>query len=208
MAETRHTREQLKTWTVPQISRYLKDCGVVVGADEGRKDQLVDKVLYASLMGLEVLQDENQLIDNITQKRKEKLTLEGILLPPPESIDKNWLRGSEYLPDTTYCDLEGYFQGNKVMKALAEGKSFFVSGHVPSAEYNGISNDVRFCYVRGEVVPQTRITEKPYTVWVCLQTETGTVVTAECKCLAGLGEVKHGHNKTCTSRIHYRGKKQ
>ena len=41
MAETRHTRERLKTWTVPQLSRYLKDCGVAVGADGGRKDQLV-----------------------------------------------------------------------------------------------------------------------------------------------------------------------
>ena len=60
------------------------------------------------------------------------------------------------------------------MKALAEGKSLFVSGHVSGVEYNGISNDVSFCYVRGKVVPQTRITEKPYTVWVCLQGETGT----------------------------------
>ena len=138
------------------------------------------------------------------------------------SIDKNWLEGSEYLPDTTYCDLEEYFQTNNVMKALAEGKSLFVSGHVSGVEYNGISNDVSFCYVRGKVVPQTRITEKPYTVWVCLQGETGTVVTAECKCLAGLGEsckhvaallhyieqeVKHGHNKTCTSKVQYWGKK-
>ena len=28
MAETRRTREQLKTWTVPQLGRYLKDRGV------------------------------------------------------------------------------------------------------------------------------------------------------------------------------------
>ena len=48
------------------------------------------------------------------------------------------------------------------MKALAEGKSLFVSGHVSSVEYNGISNDVSFCYVRGKVVPHTRISEKPY----------------------------------------------
>ena len=41
MAETRHTKERLKTWTVPQLSRYLKDRGVEVGADGGRKDQLI-----------------------------------------------------------------------------------------------------------------------------------------------------------------------
>ena len=222
MAETTDTREELKTWTVPQLSRYLKDRGVAVGADGGRKDQLVEKVFYASLLALEVLPSENQLSDDIAKRRKEKLTLDGVLLPPPESIDKNWLEGSEYLPDTTYCDLEEYFQTNNAMKALAEGKSLFVSGHVSGVEYNGISNDVSFCYVRGNVVPQTRITEKPYTVWVCLQGETGTAVTAECKCLAGLGEsckhvaallhyieqeVKHGHNKTCTSKVQYWGKK-
>ena len=31
------------------------------------------------------------------------------------------------------------------MKALAEGKSLFMSGHVSNVEYIGISNDVSFC---------------------------------------------------------------
>ena len=84
MAETRRTREQLKTWTVPQLSRYLKDRGVAAGK----------KFFYASLLGLEVLPNENQVIDNIAQRRKEKLTLDGVLHTP------------EYLSDTTYCDLE------------------------------------------------------------------------------------------------------
>lgn len=69
MAETRHTSERLKTWTVPQLRRYLRDRRVVVGADGGRKVQLVDKVFYESLLGLEVLLNERQLIDNIAQRR-------------------------------------------------------------------------------------------------------------------------------------------
>ena len=37
------------------------------------------------------------------------------------------------------------------MKALAEGKSLFTSGYVSNVEYNGMSNDVSFCYVRGRL---------------------------------------------------------
>ena len=74
MAGTTDTREELKTWTVPELSRYLKDRGVAVGADGGRKDQLVDKVFYASLLALEVLPSKNHLSDDIAKRRKEKLT--------------------------------------------------------------------------------------------------------------------------------------
>ena len=57
--------EQLKTWTVPQLRRYLRDRRVAVGADGRRKVQLVDK----SLLALEVLPNENQLLENIAQRR-------------------------------------------------------------------------------------------------------------------------------------------
>jgi len=55
----------------------------------------------------------------------------------------------------------------------------------------------------------------PYEPWVCLKKDDGSVVTAECSCVAGLGEVcKHvdallyyiasevreGRNKSCTSK--------
>lgn len=73
---------------------------------------------------------------------------------------------------------------------------------------------MRFCYICGKVVPQTRIGENPYSVWVCLNTGSGDIFTGECGCLAGYGEsckhvstllhyieyeVRVGNNKTCTS---------
>lgn len=61
--------ERLKTWTVPQLRRYLTDRRVAVGADGRRKVQLVDKVFYESLLALEVLPNENQLLENIAQRR-------------------------------------------------------------------------------------------------------------------------------------------
>ena len=42
------------------------------------------------------------------------------------------------------------------------------SGHISDIEYNNLSACVRFSYVRGKVVLQTRIGEIPYSGWVCL----------------------------------------
>ena len=104
---------------------------------------------------------------------------------------------------------------NKIKKALSERKSLFEPGYVSDVEFSGISSGVSFYYLRGKVVPQTRINEAPYMVWVCLRTATGAVMTAECKCLAGMGErckhvaallhfiemeVRSGNNKTRTSK--------
>ena len=71
-------------------------------------------------------------------------------------------------------------------------------------------------------MPQTRIGESPYNVWVCLNTSNGDIHTGECGCLAGYGEsckhvsallhyieykVRVGNNKTCTSIPQQWGKK-
>lgn len=181
------SRDELKQWTVAQLSSFLRDRGVVISADGGRKEQLLEKVYYAKQLGLEVVRTEQQVMEAIATRRKEKLTFDGVLLPFPENVH-SWLTTSEYLPDTTLSDLQTYFEANNGLKALADGKNLFDSGHVSGVEYNGISNGVSFCYVRGRVVPQTRINEPPYTVWVCLRSVSGAVMTAECKCLAGFGE--------------------
>ena len=67
--------------------------------------------------------------------------------------------------------------------------------------------------MRDKVVPQTRVSESPYNVGVCVSTSTLQVLTGECRCVAGYGETcKHvfallhfveqqvslSDNKTCT----------
>ena len=46
------SRDELKQWTVAQLSSFLRDRGVVISADGGRKEQLVEKVYYAKQLGL------------------------------------------------------------------------------------------------------------------------------------------------------------
>ncbi|XP_068672874.1 uncharacterized protein [Montipora capricornis] len=99
-------------------------------------------------------------------------------------------------------------------KAIFKGKSLESSGHVFNVECHTISPNLKYCFVRGKCVSQERTHNKPYELWICLHKESGEVATAECNCVAGLGEVcKHvgallhlialevrkGNNKTCTS---------
>ena len=107
--------------------------------------------------------------------------MDGITLPFPENFS-NWVGGSQYFPDMTMSDYEDYLSKNNDKKSAKERKNLYESRHVSDIEYNNISDCLRFCYVRGKVVPQTRIGEKPYNVWVCLNTSNanGCVQTGEC----------------------------
>ena len=100
-------------------------------------------------------------------------------------------------------------------KVFKEGKNLQLANHVRSVEYNNISDCIKYCFIRGEVVPQTRISESPYKVWICMHTEVCEILTGECGCVAGYSEsckhvfallhfIEHqvslGFNKTCTSK--------
>ena len=94
------------------------------------------------------------------------------------------MSGSHNLPDMAMSDIEVYFSKNNDRKyANTEGKNLYEGGHVTEVEYNNISDCLQFCYVRGKVVPQTGIGENPYSVWVCLSTTSGDILTGECGCL-------------------------
>ena len=86
------------------------------------------------------------------------------------------------------------------------------ANHVSNVQFNNISSWIKYVFVKGIVVPQTRISENPYQVWICLNCE---ILTGECGCIAGYSEAcKHvfallhfmenivtsGKNKTCTSQ--------
>ena len=122
----------------------------------------------------------------------------------------------------TLNDIELYLSKSNDRKSAKEGKNLYESGHVSEVEFNNISDCLKFCYVLGKVVPQARIGENPYTVWVCLNTTGGDILTGECGCLASYGEnckhvssllhymeyeVRVGNNKTCTSNPQQWGRK-
>ena len=83
-----------------------------------------------------------------------------------------------------------------------------------SVKFNPITSSLKYCFVKGVVIPQTRINENICSMWVCIHDD-GSILTGECSCMAGLissykhvfailhyieNEVTLGHNKTCTSK--------
>ena len=83
-----------------------------------------------------------------------------------------------------------------------------------SVKFNPITSSLKYCFVKGVVISQTRVNENPYSMWVCIHDD-GSILTVERGCVAGLissckhvfailyyieNEVTLGHNKTCTSK--------
>ena len=53
-------------------------------------------------------------------------------------------------------------------KAKIEGQSVWRAKHVREVRFHAISDNIRYCFVDGRVVPQKAITSAPYYTWVAL----------------------------------------
>ena len=84
-----------------------------------------------------LLQEESE--ENFFNREPGRLSKEKLLFP---------------CYDSTITDLDAYLSKND-RKSAKEGKNLSESGHVSDVEYNNISDCMKFCYVRGKVVPQT-----------------------------------------------------
>ena len=62
----------------------------------------------------------------------------------------------------------GYFEG---------GKSLLESGHLTNVMTHVISPTIRYCFVRGLCLPEQKLSNAPYDVWVVLHKDTGNIVT-------------------------------
>ena len=147
--------EEVNVWNVEKLQKYLRNCGIAI-ANDTRKPNLLLKVYHASRLHLPLCSTKEQDDVQISARRKEKLFIDGISLPFPEKLD-NWLKRSYHFPDMMMSDMEAYLSKNNNRKSAKEGKNLYERGHVTEVEYNNISDCLKFCYVRGKVVPQTRI---------------------------------------------------
>ena len=210
------TEEELLVWTVDKLKNYLTTRGVTVSGGGGRKADLIRKVLAADLLQLPILPSMEAKEKEITDRRLVKLKVDGITIPFPEDIEQGWMKDFVYFPDLTMDCIRDYAKKSISEKGLKEGANLQHANHVRNVEFNNISDCIRFVFLRGQVVPQSRVCEKPYKVWVCLNNLASCeILTGECGCIAGYSEsckhvfallhyVEHhvslGHNKTCTSK--------
>ena len=74
---------------------------------------------------------------------------------------------------------EEYAELNSTKKTSKEGKNLLFSGNVISVKFNLITSSLKYCFVKGVVIPQTHLNENPYCVQVCVHDD-GSILTGEC----------------------------
>ena len=215
------TEDQLREWNAEALTKFLVQRGVPLSGGI-RKDDLIRKCVFVQDLLLPVLMSPEKKTQEIKSRRLQKLKTDHIQIPFPDELVTAWVAGSSCFPDVTIDCLQNYAVKSISRKGFKEGLNLQNAQHINNVEFNNISDSLRYFFVRGQCVPQTRIGEKPYNVWVCLNTEPCEVLTGEFNCIAGYSEAcKHdfallhhiasevalAHNKTCTSKQQKWGQK-
>ena len=152
--------ELFSRWKVDQLKTFLKKRGVVLS---GRKYELAEKAYFAWKLNLEVAKTTREEEDDVSTRRREKLTMEcGITLPFPGSLHEGWEESSLNFPDVMEDEVETYIYMQPSTKAMKRGKSLLNSGHVHNVKFHHISTDLKYCFIHCRCVPQEKISSDPY----------------------------------------------
>lgn len=183
VSSCKSVQEVIEQFKVEELKTYLRVRSLNLSGD---KRCLAEKVFGAYKLGIQKASTEEQdTLSKIHEKEKRLCLEDGLIkLPPPLSLRIGWQFGSTNLPDTIEDDVECYLK-EKAPKALLKGASLEQSKHVISVAYHSISPNLKYCYVRGKIIPQERTNNDPYDAWVCLKKDDGSVITGECSCVAG-----------------------
>ena len=207
------TFEEFEKWNVDTLKTYLSERGVPLRS--AKKLEMIRMCLLTQELQLPVLPTVPEKSSEIMCRRSKKLTVDGIKIPFPEELELGWMSDFTYIPHITMDCLKRYAKKSISEKSFREGMNLNSANHVSNVQFNNISSCIKYAFVKGIVVPQTRILENPYQVWICLNCETCDILTGECGCIAGYSEAcKHvfallnfienivtsGKNKTCTSQ--------
>ena len=150
--------ELFSRWKVDQLKTFLKKRGVVLS---GRKYELAEKAYFAWKLNLEVAKTTREEEDDVSTRRREKLTMEsGITLPFPGSLHEGWEESSLNFPDVMEDEVETHMQPST--KAMKQGKSLLNSGHVHNVKFHHISTDLKYCFIHCRCVPQEKTSSDPY----------------------------------------------
>ena len=206
------TDKELKKWKVEYLRKYLLQRGVPIG-NNARKANLIEKVIFAQKLDLPIQPSQEEREKEILNAKHNKLNIDGVQIPHLNNIKENWITGSKYLPSSVLKNIDEYAELNSAKKVSKEWRNLLFSGHVMSVKFNPITSSLKYCFVKGVVIPQTCVNENPDGVWVCIHDD--SILKGECGCVAGLispckhvfailhyieNEVTLGHSKTCTSK--------
>ena len=99
------------------------------------------------------------------------MSIDVVQIPPHNDIKENCITGSEYLASIISNNTDKYVEVNSANKASKEGRNLLFSGHAMSVKSNLITSSLKYCFIKGVALPQIRVNENPYSVWVCIQND-------------------------------------
>ena len=113
------------------------------------------------------------------------MSIDGVQIPHPNDITKKWITRSECLPSIILNNIDGYAELNLAKKASKGGRKLLFSGPVMSVKFNPITSNLKYCFVKSVVIPQTPADENRYSVSVCIHDDS-SILTGGCGCVAGM----------------------
>ena len=71
----------------------------------------------------------------------------------------------------------------------SKGYSYYATGWLKPLLYHPISEASKHCLLTTTCRPSQRISDVPHKLWVCLNKETGKILSTHCSCMAGMSQV-------------------
>ena len=98
-----------RSWDVPKLKNYLLEREVPVG--NTNKEGLINLCVFAKRLGLRVVKNVQESLEEVDRERIGKLKLEGrrIILPDPDSLGVGWEEGPQSYPELCQIDMEKYW---------------------------------------------------------------------------------------------------
>lgn len=182
--------EEVKTWHLDALKVYCRKRNLKVS---GSKAELVARVFTASEMGIPVQLSADELILK-TESEKAKLLMapNNTQLPDPLSLNGLTSWPPIFLNDITIFlkqDNPGkdVYLHQRVMNEYKERKAYrlFEAGFLKEVEYNEISTDSEYCFMKARCTHSMKVNDVPHTTWICAVKKNGNIVSAYCTCVAG-----------------------
>lgn len=159
------------------------------------KDELIKKIIKETNME-ESTGNEKQ---NTTAKESmatdsNDAACSALLLP--EEIEFGWIREYVYNKELTLKSVKDYAKLNSSEHDYEEGRKIFKTNRVRNVEFNNITANIGYCFLRGVIFPCKRKemaenvdddeenVKLSQRVWICMDSKTSEILTAGCQCVA------------------------
>ncbi|XP_065662496.1 uncharacterized protein LOC136085102 [Hydra vulgaris] len=123
--------------------------------------------------------DAIEELNEIQRDVLEKLFIEKVQIPHPLNFKNGWTEAPANFPDTLLQQTNDYLYNNNSGKAFKGGISLFNSGHLSHVMSHAINDTCRYCFI-GLCLPEQKLTNTLYDVWVVIHRGSGDVITGDC----------------------------